>query len=57
MAVFNVNSGNLLSARGYSTGVYQNYNARVRSMTISSGASPSAYVISDIKTSSTTCTG
>ena len=29
MAVFNVNTGNLLSARGYSTGVYQNYKTRL----------------------------
>jgi hypothetical protein len=47
-----VSTGNVLSARKYSAGGYSNYNNRVKSMLVSSGASPMAYVLSDYKTSS-----
>jgi hypothetical protein len=45
--VFNVNSGNIMSARIYSDGGYNNYSELKRSMILSSGASPMAYVLSN----------
>jgi hypothetical protein len=54
--VFNVSSGNILSARSYSEGGYVNYNNNIRSMTVSSGAFPMAYVLSNYRTTSS-CTG
>jgi hypothetical protein len=56
IVVFNVTSGNVLSARRYSTGGYNNYNYRVKSMLVSSGASPMAYVLSDYNVGGS-CTG
>ena len=47
IVVFNVSSGNILSARSYSAGGRSNYSYRIRSMTVSSGASPMAYVLSN----------
>ena len=47
IAVFNVSSGIILSARSYSAGGYDNYNNKVKSMLLSSGASPMAYVLSN----------
>ena len=47
IVVFNVSSGNVLSARTYSNGGYNNYINRIKSMTVSSGASPMAYVLSN----------
>ena len=49
IVVFNVTSGNVLSARSYSTGGHSNYNNVVKSMLVSSGASPMAYVLSNYK--------
>jgi len=54
--VFNVSSGNILSARSYSTGGFGNYNYLIRSMTVSSGASPMAYVLSNYNVGGS-CTG
>jgi hypothetical protein len=54
--VFNVSSGNILSARSYSDGGNDNYNGLKRSMIVSSGTSPMAYVLSNYKTA-TFCTG
>jgi hypothetical protein len=53
--VFNVNSGKILSARSYSDGGDDNYNYRIRSMTVSSGSSPMAYVLSNYNAG--LCTG
>ncbi len=47
--VFDVSSGKILSARKYSEGENNNYNDKKKSMVISSGASPMAYVLSNIK--------
>jgi hypothetical protein len=47
IVVFNVSSGNILSARSYSAGGNNNFNNQIRSMTVSSGASPMAYVLSN----------
>jgi hypothetical protein len=47
--VFNVSTGNILSARSYSTGGEYNYNYMRRSMTVSSGTNPMAYVLSDYR--------
>jgi hypothetical protein len=51
--VFNANSGKIMSARSYSSGGYYNYDFRIRSMTVSSGSSPMAYVLSNYNA----CTG
>jgi hypothetical protein len=50
IVVINVSSGNILSARTYSAGGYYNYNNLVKSMLVSSGPSPMAYVLSDYRT-------
>jgi hypothetical protein len=54
--VINVNTGSILTARGYSIGGNYNFNKKIRSMVISSGASPQAFVLSNFKTGSS-CTG
>jgi hypothetical protein len=54
--VFNTPNGKILSARQYSDGGSYNYNNLVKSMLVSSGSSPMAYVLSDYHTSSG-CTG
>jgi hypothetical protein len=48
-----------MSARKYSAGGYNNYNYRIISMTVSSGPSPIAYVLSNYKTGTadSDCTG
>jgi hypothetical protein len=56
IAVINTSTGNILSARTYSSGGYYNYNNLVKSMLVSSGASPMAYVLSNYETLSS-CTG
>jgi hypothetical protein len=56
IVVINVSSGNILSARTYSAGGYWNYNNHVKSMLVSSGASPMAYVLSDYNDGAS-CTG
>jgi hypothetical protein len=53
--VFNRETGAVLSARSYSNGFF-NYNGFIKSMIISSGASPMAYVLSDYR-SSLSCSG
>ena len=47
IVVIDVSSGNILSARSYSAGGYNNYNNLVKSILVSSGASPMAYVLSN----------
>ncbi len=54
--MFNTSSGNVLSTRSYSTGGHNNYNHNVKSMLVSSGASPMAYVLSDYRVVGS-CTG
>lgn len=49
----NSSNGNIFSARRYSNGGYSNYNNLVRSMLISSGGSPMAYVLSNYNTAGT----
>ena len=56
IVIFNAVTGAVLSARSYSSNGYWNYNQLIKSMVISSGASPMAYVLSNYKTSSL-CTG
>ena len=53
---FNVAAGSVLSARSYSSNEYQNYSKLKKSIVISSGPLPMAYVLSNYKTSSS-CTG
>ena len=57
--VFNVSSGNVLSARSYSDGGFDNYDNNKRSITISSGPVAMAYVLSNyyITSPSLSCTG
>jgi hypothetical protein len=55
--VFDVSSGNILSARSLSAGGFYNYNDLIRSMTVSSGASPMAYVLSNYKNDVGSCLG
>jgi hypothetical protein len=45
-----VANGNILSARNYSDGSYSNYGNKIRSMIVSSGASPKAYILSNFQT-------
>jgi hypothetical protein len=54
--IFNSATGTVLSSRSYSSNGYQNYNLYVKSMIISSGITPMAYVLSNYITSSS-CTG
>ena len=56
IVVINVSSGNILSASSYSVGGYWNYNNFVKSMLVSSGASPMAYVLSNYNAGDS-CTG
>jgi hypothetical protein len=50
--VFNVETGTVLSARSYSSNVIKNIKGLVKSMLISSGAFPMAYVLSEDKVNS-----
>jgi len=50
IVIFNVSRGNVLSARQYSEFGNHNYNHLLKSMLVSSGASPMAYVLSNYKT-------
>ena len=52
IVVINVSSGYVVSARSYSAGGHNNYNNLVKSMLVSSGASPMAYVLSNYQTTS-----
>jgi len=56
IVIFNTVTGAVLSARSYSSDGYYNYNHLVKSMVISSGTTPMAYVLSNYRTSSS-CTG
>jgi len=47
IVVFDTPTGAVLSARKYTSNGYWNYNVLVKSMVISSGASPMAYVLSN----------
>jgi hypothetical protein len=53
IVVMNSSNGNIFSARRYSNGGYSNYNNLVRSMLISSGGSPMAYVLSNYNNAGT----
>jgi hypothetical protein len=57
--VFNSFTGAVLSARSYSSNGVQNYHYLVKSMVISSGVSPMAYVLTNalIVSTSITCYG
>ena len=57
IVVFDVATGAVKSARSYLSGGYYNYNRLIKSMVISSGPSSMAFVLSNIKTSSISCTG
>ena len=46
-----------MSARSYSVGGFENYTWLIRSMAVSSGAIPKAYVLSNYYTSTSGCTG
>jgi hypothetical protein len=48
-----VSNGIILSARSYSEGGYGNFVNEIRSMTVNSGSSPMAYVLSNYRTNST----
>ena len=56
IVVFDVATGAVKSARSYSSGGYYNFNHHIKSMVISSGPSPMAYVLSNFETTSE-CTG
>jgi hypothetical protein len=56
IVVFDTSTGKILSARKYSDGRYYNYNNLVKSMLVSSGALPMAFVLSNYKNTSS-CTG
>jgi hypothetical protein len=56
IVIFDAVTGAVLSARSYSSNGYSNYNHLVKSMVISSGNTPMAYVLSNYATSSS-CTG
>jgi hypothetical protein len=47
--VVRVATGNIISARIYATGSYNTYSRDVKSILISSGSTPKAYVLSNIK--------
>ena len=57
IVVYDVATGVVKSARSYSSGGYANYNNLIKSMVISSAPSPMAYVLSNFKTGSFSCTG
>ena len=50
ITVFKAISGEVLSSRSYSSEGYYNYDSNIRSMVVSSGASPRAYVLSRYRT-------
>ena len=56
IVVFNVASGKVLSSRIYLTGGINIYNNKIKSILVSSGNNPMAYVLSDINDRSS-CTG
>jgi hypothetical protein len=57
IVVFDVATGAVKSARIYSSGGFLNYNFLIKSMVISSGPSPMAYVLSNFKKPHYECTG
>ena len=56
IVVLNVATGNVLSARVYTSGSIDIYNPRVKSILVSSGGFPMAYVLSNIMVNSS-CNG
>lgn len=52
-----MSDGTVISARSYSDGGYQNYYSRIRSMIISSGPSPMAFVLSNKSPDINSCSG
>jgi hypothetical protein len=46
IVVFNSATGAIVSSRGYSTASYDNYDKRIKSILVGSGAAPMAYVLS-----------
>ncbi len=56
IVVFAVATGVVKSARWYPSGITNNYNKLIKSLVVSSGQSPMAYVLSNIKVISS-CTG
>ncbi len=56
IVVYEVATGAVKSARSYSSGGYYNYNNLIKSMVISSGPSPMAYVLSNFNIAGS-CTG
>jgi hypothetical protein len=56
IVVFEMATGAVKSARSYSSGGYYNYNNLIKSIVISSGPSPMAYVLSNFYTT-IECTG
>ncbi len=57
IVVYDVATGAVKSARSYSSGGDLNYNRLIKSMVISSGPSPMAYVMSNINIAGSACTG
>jgi hypothetical protein len=57
IVIFNVSTGNILSARSYSDGGYNNFDSHIRSLIVSSGTSPMAYVVSQKRISTSTWQG
>ncbi len=47
IVAFNVGSGVVLSARSYSSYSFKNFNPLIKSILISSGASPMSYILSN----------
>ena len=46
IVIFNSSNGNIISARSYSDGGFENFDSHIKSMIVSSGTSPMAYVVS-----------
>ncbi len=57
IVVFNSATGAIQSLRTYSTANYINYDYMAKSIIIGSGTTPMAYVLSQSRVSSTSCTG
>ncbi len=57
IVVFNVATGKVLTARVYLTGGYNIYNSNVKSMLVSSGNIPMAYILSNIVMTNSLCNG
>jgi len=51
IVVFNSATGAVVSSRGYSSGSYDNYDNRTKSLLVSAGSAPMAYVLTKFQTS------